>query len=105
MYIVICEHNVPSSFIDFMHSNTVIRVFNCLSIFSLKPEYTPKFSKSLKLEKSAKPEYPPPQNFKIPKNGKNAELYPPMLNTDRQRWRHGKLYLIFLANFQKIRLN
>ena len=62
MYIVICEHNVPSSFIDFMHSNTCFQV----STFSLKPEYTPKFSKSLKLEKSAKPEYPP-QNFKIPK--------------------------------------
>ena len=45
---------------------SLIRVFNCLSTFSLKYEYTPKFSKSLKLEKSAKPEYPP-QNFKIPK--------------------------------------
>ena len=45
---------------------SLIRVFNCLSTFSLKSEYTPKFSKSLKLEKSAKPEYPP-QNFKIPK--------------------------------------
>ena len=37
----------------------LIRVFNCLSTFSLKSEYTPKFSKSLKLGKSAKPEYPP----------------------------------------------
>ena len=54
----------------------LLRVFNCLSTFSLKPEYTPKFSKSLKLEKSAKPEYPP-KISKSRKNGKNAELYPP----------------------------
>ena len=55
----------------------LILVFNCLSTFSLKPEYTPKFSKSLKLEKSAKPEYPPPKFQNPEKNGKNAELYPP----------------------------
>ena len=48
--------------------------------------YTPKFSKSLKLEKSTKPEYPPPPKIsKSRKNGKNAELYPPMLNTGRHR--------------------
>ena len=63
----------------------LIRVLDCLSTFSLKPEYTPKFSKSLKLEKSAKPEYPP-KISKSRKNGKNAELYPPMLNTDRHRY-------------------
>ena len=74
MYIVICEHNVPLSFIDFMHSNTCFQLF----------KYTPKFSKSLKLEKSAKPEYPPKISKSL-KNGKNAELYPPMLNTDRHR--------------------
>ena len=27
MYIVICEHNVPSSFIHFMHSNTCFQLF------------------------------------------------------------------------------
>ena len=85
MYIVICEHNVPSSFIDFMHS---IRVFNCLSTFSSKPEYTSKFSKLLKLEKSAKPEYPPPPpKFQNPeKTVKMRNYTPPMLNTDRHRW-------------------
>ena len=63
MYIVICEHNVPSSFIDFMHSNTCFQLFKYIFV---KTWIYPKFSKSLKLEKSAKPEYPP-QNFKIPK--------------------------------------
>ena len=54
----------------------LIRVFNCLSTFSLKPEYTPKFSKSLKFEKSAKPEYPPPKISKSRKNSKNAIIPP-----------------------------
>ena len=83
MYIVICEHNVPSSFIDFIHSNTCFQLFNYIFV---KTWIYPKFSKSLKLEKSAKPEYPPPPKIsKSRKNGKNAELYPPMLNTDRHR--------------------
>ena len=84
----------------------LIRVFNCLSKFSLKPEYTPKFSKSLKLEKSAKPEYPPKisksrKNSKISKsrkNSKNAELYPPMLNTDRHRWLRAYTINIYVYN-------
>ena len=43
--------------------------------FSLKLEYTPIFSESLKLEKRQNLNIPP-KNFKIPKNDKNAELYP-----------------------------
>ena len=32
MYIVICEHNVPSSFIDFMHSNTCFQLFKYIFV-------------------------------------------------------------------------
>ena len=32
MYIVICEHNVPSSFIDFMHSNTCLQLFKYIFV-------------------------------------------------------------------------
>ena len=54
----------------------LIRAFNCLSRFSLKPQYTPKFKKSLKFKKSVEPEQTL-HNLKIPKIGKNVELSPP----------------------------
>ena len=32
MYIVICEHNLPWSFIDFMHSNTCFQLFKYIFV-------------------------------------------------------------------------
>ena len=51
----------------------LIRVFNCVSRLSLKPEFLPKFSKSLKLKKIVK-------NLNIPLKIQNAEKTVKMRN-------------------------
>ena len=63
----------------------------CFQLFELIFVKTPIFSKSLKLEKSAKPVLYPPK-FQYPEKMVKMRNYtpppppPPMLNTDRHRW-------------------
>ena len=83
MYIVICEHNVPSSFIDFMHSYSCFQLFKYIFV---KTWIYPQIFKIVKTWKIGKTWISPPKFQNPEKNGKNAELYPPMLNTDRHRW-------------------
>ena len=63
MYIVICEHNVPSSFIDFMHSNTCFQLFKYIFV---KTWIYPQIFKIVKTWKIGKI-WISPQNFKIPR--------------------------------------
>ena len=73
MYIVICEHNVPSSFIDFMHSNTYFQLFKYIFV---KTWIYPQIFKIVKTWKIDKTWISPPK-FQNPEKTVKMRNYTP----------------------------
>ena len=73
MYIVICEHNVPSSFIDFMHSNTCFQLFKYIFV---KTWIYPQIFKIVKTWKIGKTWISPPK-FQNPEKTVKMRNYTP----------------------------
>ena len=93
MYIVICEHNVPLSFIDFMHSNTCFQLFKY--IFVKTWIYTQIF-KLVKTWKIGKTWISPPK-FQNPEKTVKMRNYTPQCWT-----RIGTTGLTFMAYYDRL---